>query len=203
MPGIDDVRAGLRGPLGAARLVPLLACVAWVVRGDWGGAVTLGALAVALVAVGALRPPRGLDLAFVGVVLLPTAVELLGLYDRLSWIDSAIHALVPAVLAPLAYVLLARAGALPWPGEPPGRWATVLLCVALGAATGALWELLEWTADSVTGSRLQEGLADTNRDLLADAAGSLLGAVVLALRPPARGSSPRTGAGPEALADRH
>ena len=50
---------------------------------------------------------------------------------------------------------------------------------ALGLAVGALWEIVEWTADSTIGSDLQLGNEDTVTDLVSDASGAFAGAAVL------------------------
>jgi hypothetical protein len=42
-----------------------------------------------------------------------------------------------------------------------------------------VWEVFEYTADAVLGSNLSEGNSDTVGDLIADSAGSLLGAGLL------------------------
>ena len=161
------------------RLAPLAAAAVWVARGEGGDAMVLAALGAAALVVGALRVPRALDLLLLAVVVLGSLGEVLGWYGEVAWYDTAIHVAAPMAGAPIAYVVLARAGVLADPAAAPA-WAVVLVCTALGAATGACWEVLEWAADSWTGSALQESLPDTDRDLLADLAGSLLGALALA-----------------------
>jgi hypothetical protein len=52
---------------------------------------------------------------------------------------------------------------------------------ALGAATGAIWEILEWASDSLLGTNLQLGNEDTVTDLLLDSCGAILGAILLVM----------------------
>jgi uncharacterized membrane protein YjdF len=104
------------------------------------------------------------------------------LYDAIGWYDAVVHALVPLFGAPCVYIALARLDVVPDPADETtlkhyvGMFVTTL---ALGLALGAVWELAEWFSDGVFGSELQEGLRDTNGDLLADACGSVAGGAIL------------------------
>ena len=76
----------------------------------------------------------------------------------------------------LAY-FFRRAVRLAYLGWPPGLSSLVAFALA---CTGALaWEVAEFAADFVLGTRLQEGLLDTMTDLILAAAGA---AAWLALR---------------------
>lgn len=182
---LGDWPGPVRDPLGLLRLVPVVAAVAWIVKGDLGGAAVLAVLGAAGLGVRLLDLPRVIDLAFLLVVCIASFGEVLGFYDRYAWFDTAVHVTVPMLGAPVAYVALARAEVVPDPRDRlrdvHAERAVVVLTIALGAATGAVWELTEWLADSAFGSRLQESLVDTNRDLLADTIGATLGAGLLLL----------------------
>ena len=158
------------------RLLPLLAAVVWLARGDEGGAAVLMALGVAALGVTLLRPPPVLDRAFLAAVGVASVGQVAGLYGEISWFDSVVHAGVGAVAAPVLTLALVRRGVVT--AQADGL-VTVLVVSVVGAALGAGWELFEAGVDVLTGSHLQESLADTNRDLLADTLGAAAGALLL------------------------
>jgi hypothetical protein len=55
--------------------------------------------------------------------------------------------------------------------------AIVAFC--LGMAIGGLWEIVEYASDGTFDTALSEGNSDTVGDLIADASGALLGALLL------------------------
>lgn len=82
----------------------------------------------------------------------------------------------------LVYIGLARLQVLPDPQDDTrGRHylGIAVVTVALGLAVGALWEMVEWGADQLVGSNLSKSDTDTVTDLMADGAGSLVGAALL------------------------
>src|SRR5699024_6235434 len=102
------VRGLLAGPGGAVRVVGALCLVvALVVRGPVDTALFALVLA-GLVVPPAARAPRGLDAAY-GVGLLAAAwCGALQLYQRVAWLDLAMHLVVTGLVAAVAYLLLAR-----------------------------------------------------------------------------------------------
>ncbi len=91
---------------------------------------------------------------------------------------------VPLLSSGVLYVALARLDVLPDPRDDT-RWqhhlGIGLVTFALGAAFGAVWELVEWTSDAFLGSDLQEGNDDTVGDLAMDSLGALCAAGLLVL----------------------
>jgi hypothetical protein len=134
-------------------------------------AVVVAGLLLALRSAG----PGPLRTAFVVVALVAIAALPLELFERWSWFDTVVHAGGGFVAAPLLVLLGERAGLL----STRPRGATVVLCLAAGAAIGGVWELGEWSVDGLFGSTLQEGLDDSMRDLLADTLAAGLGALLL------------------------
>jgi hypothetical protein len=108
--------------------------------------------------------------------------EALGWYDQWTWFDRVVHVVLPMLAAPVFYLGLARLEVLPDPRDDTGTRHYVgmgLVTFCLGAAIGALWEIVEWTSDRFLGTDLSEGNEDTVGDLVADTVGSLLGALLL------------------------
>ena len=170
----DLLRAGL-----------VVATVVAVVAGDSRAAAILGAGAVAGVLVRLALLPAPYDLAFVAALVVQCGGEALGLYDAVSWFDTVVHVSVPALTAPVAYLALARLEVVRDLRAPDhglagqGDAGVFVVTLALGLAVGGAWELCEGISDMLLGTRLQESVGDTNRDILADGLGALLGAAGL------------------------
>jgi hypothetical protein len=169
--GIDVLRIGL-----------VLATVGALVVGETAGALALGfATGLALLA-RVVNLPRAYDLPFVLVLTLHATGEALGWYDSVEWFDRVVHVVLPCLVAPVIYIGLGRLDVLPDPrDETHARHYTGMAIVTfcLGMAVGGLWEIVEYASDGTLDTALSEGNADTVGDLLADAVGSLLGALLL------------------------
>ncbi|SFI28877.1 hypothetical protein SAMN04488095_0397 [Jannaschia pohangensis] len=102
--------------------------------------------------------------------------EAFDLYERVWWWDIALHTVAATGLgmAGFLFVLMLFEGdrfAAP-------IWALTLIAACVAITLGVLWELFEFTMDSVFGLRMQKsGLADTMGDLWADLVGATLGAL--------------------------
>jgi hypothetical protein len=180
----DWSRRGIRDPIDLLRLALLVGAVVCAVTGPATGAGYLAFSAVATFGARLANLPRVLDLSFVLAMSLTGWGEAFGLYDTYPWFDRVVHFLVPLLGAPVAYIGLARLDVLPDPRDETTRrhhWGMFVVTFALGLAIGAFWEVVEWTSDGTLGSNLSEGNDDTVGDLIADASGSLLGAVGLVL----------------------
>ncbi|WP_370616781.1 hypothetical protein [Mumia sp. Pv 4-285] len=169
--GIDVLRLGLVLATGAA-----------LVLGDSGAALALGFAAALALLARVVNLPRMYDLGFVLVLTLHATGESLGWYDSLEWFDRVVHVVLPCLVAPVLYIGLARLEVLPDPRDdthPRHYVGIAVVAFCLGMAVGGLWEIVEFSSDGVLDTALSEGNADTVGDLVADAVGSLVGAVLL------------------------
>jgi hypothetical protein len=169
--GIDVLRIGLVLATGAAALA-----------GNVAGALALGFATVLTLLARVINLPRAYDVGFVIVLALHATGEALGWYDSIEWFDRVVHVVLPCLVAPVLYIGLARLDVLPDPRDEThvrhyAGIAIVTFC--LGMAVGGLWEIVEFFSDGTLGTELSEGNSDTVGDLVADAVGSLLGALLL------------------------
>lgn len=123
-----------------------------------------------------------------GVLLVTIAASIAGwaldLYRDISWYDEVQHALSATLLAPLAIYVL-PSGARDVVANTGGRLLVASVLLWMGGA--ALWELLEWAIDLVTGINLSKGYRDTLLDLVLGLGGGVLGTSLLVLvRPSSR-----------------
>jgi hypothetical protein len=173
----------IRDPLDLIRLVLVLAAaITLLLRGVDGGSVTLAVCAAAAVAVRPLLLPRLYDLMVLLALAVQGVTEASGAYDSVAWIDRVVHFVVPLLGSGVLYVALARLDVLPDPRDDTGPrhlLGIALVTFSLGAALGAVWELVEWFSDGVLGSDLQESNDDTVGDLAMDCLGALGGALLL------------------------
>jgi hypothetical protein len=169
--GIDVLRIGL-----------VIATVAVLVAGETAGGVALGFAAVLALVARVVNLPRAYDLPFVVVLSLHALGEAMGWYDSLPWFDRVVHVVLPCLVAPVLYIGLARLEVLPDPrDETTARHYTGMAIVTfcLGMSVGGLWEIVEYASDGTLDTALSEGNADTVGDLVADAIGALLSALLL------------------------
>jgi hypothetical protein len=156
--------------------VPLVA----VLRDDYPLNLTVSAVAVTVARF--LLLPRVYDLAFCLAFGLTGWGDALGLYDRIGFYDLIVHSLASFFIAPVLYILLARAEVLVDLKQAAtahhyvGVFVTTL---ALGLAVGALWEITEYTSDHYSGSNLASSERDTAPDLMVDGAGAAAGGALL------------------------
>ena len=73
-----------------------------------------------------------------------------------------------------------RSGVVAWPrsGRHGADLALILVAAGLTIPVGAAWELVEFACDSFFGADMAQGYDDTIRDLIADAADAVTGAVL-------------------------
>lgn len=182
---MGDWHPVVRDPLDVLRAVLVAGAVAWALAGEVSGAVYLAASAAGALIARRLALPRLIDLAFLLAVAVTGFGEALGFYDRWAWFDRVVHFFVPMLFVPVAYIGLARADIVldPQDQHPDVKRAPALfvLGAAFGIALGALWEIAEWTMDATGWTSLSEDNDDTVGDLIADTAGSLVGAGLLLL----------------------
>jgi len=180
-----------------------------ILLGDWGrwirDPVDLGRIAfvVATLVAAALGRTTAIGLAVAsGVLLLARWVELprpydlslflamvliaggtaLNLYGSWRYYDKIVHAISPALWAPVIYIVLIRLDVLPDLRERRESHHLVgifLVTLALGMAIGAGYEIVEWLIDKAVGATLVKGETDTATDLIADTIGSSIGGLLL------------------------
>jgi hypothetical protein len=178
---IGDWHPVVRDPLDLMRAAYVLAAAAYVAAGG-GSVVNLAFSSAAVAGVRFVSLPRPYDLAFVIAMILTGWGDALGLYARFAHYDNVVHFLVPCAVAPIVYILLARADVLPdlrQTGERHHHVGIFVVTLALGLAIGAVWEIFEWSSDHAVGSSLVHGAGDTAGDLVADGCGALVGGALL------------------------
>ena len=172
----------IRDPIDVLRLSYVVAAVVFAVQGDIGAAGRMAATAAFVWIARWANLPRPFDLAFVIGMGLQGWGNVFNAFEDLSWWDNVVHVSLSASIAPLFYILLARAGILPGLhteielGRLPGVF---LVAVCLGTAFGAGYEIYEWLVDHVIGGHLAIGETDTVTDLACDIGGSAIGAALL------------------------
>ena len=177
------------------RGVLLLATLVVLVLGEIEATLTLGLVAVTAVAVRFVRAPAAAELAFVVVAGIDAALNAAGAFDTFNRQDTFGHFVLPAMIVPIIWTALQRAGVRI--EQPQARIATAaaqVLVVAVIVALGSVWELVEWACDLVFPTDLSPGYADTIHDIAFDTAGAIVGAL-LWVRAPAVGTVRRTAAG--------
>jgi hypothetical protein len=164
----------------AVRLAIICGAAIWFVEGE--SAAALKAVLVFPVALLGrhVRAPRFCDLLFTSALAAEVYRTGLGAYGSFGAYDTPAHVVLPLLSAPLVYARLAGLRALAEPAEaaPLTTGVVVAACVL---ALGALWELVEWAADSWLGTHYSQGYQDTMRDLLADAVAASAGGALVAL----------------------
>jgi hypothetical protein len=179
---LGDWTPVVRDGIDVVRLTLVIATLSALVVGTVGGALAFGFAALFALLARVVNLPRPYDLGFVLVLTLHAAGEAFGWYDSLWWFDRVVHVVLPCLVAPVLYIGLARLEVLPDPRDETHAkhfvgMAIVTFC--LGMAVGGLWEIVEFSSDGLLDTALSEGNSDTVGDLVADAVGSVLGALLL------------------------
>jgi hypothetical protein len=168
------------------RGAPLASALILLKTGRPADAIVATLLVVPPLVIRGARSPLWLDMTLTSLLGVHFVAVAAGLLNAWPAEDKVAHVVLPFLTAPIVYAGLIRLGTVPGPLHrlPPnaarGTLAALFACV-LGI--GALWELFEWTADGVLGTNMSLGYEDTLTDLLADAAGALIGAVWVAVDP--------------------
>jgi hypothetical protein len=178
---LGDWSPVVRDPIDLIRIayvvgVPLVA----VLRDDYPLNLTVSAVVV--VAARFLLLPRVYDLAFCLAFGLTGWGDALALYDRIGFYDLIVHSLASFFLAPVIYILLARAEILVDLKQAATAHHYVgvfVVTLALGLAVGAVWEMAEYTSDHFFGTNLAKSERDTATDLMVDGAGAAAGGALL------------------------
>lgn len=169
--------------LEALRLAFLVWAAVALARGHAGDALALLVTFAVLHVPRALRLPLVFDVAFLVVWTLQELGQVAGFWGRVPWWDTLVHASMPAVLAPTAFVLLVRLRVLPDLFAVRGARATlgaVMVVFLMAAGFGSVYEIYEWQSDVHRGTHYQPDNTDTMTDTAANAVGGLLGGLWLA-----------------------
>jgi uncharacterized membrane protein YjdF len=153
----------------------------FLIAGDEPAALKALLVFVPAIASRMVRAPAAFDLLFAVTLAVEALGTGLGVYHRVGWPDGGSHLLIPFVSAPIVYYGFVRLRAITPPEEARAAIGTGLVVTAGVLALGALWELVEWGADSVFGTEYSQGYTDTLSDLLADAFAASAGGVAVAV----------------------
>ncbi|WP_298461910.1 hypothetical protein [uncultured Cellulomonas sp.] len=175
-------------PADAVRVAGLLSIAVAVVGFD-GVAVAL-----MLLVLGGLMVPRALgipgrvDVAYGSSLLVAAWSGVLGLYERISWWDLAVHTAVTGMVAVIGYLVAVRVGVARDPADADAvvhRWGVAALVTGLGLGLSVLWEIAEWLGHTYVDPSINVNEVDTLGDLAAGGIGALVaghGLVTLARR---------------------
>ncbi len=161
----------------AGELVLVLAILVALAQGRWQNALGLGAFLIAALVfmLQADKLPSLFDFLFVLAALLNAGGWIWGWFYLSGPYDEITHAFTMFAIA------LALSFLVYQPMFKVFRQHTWLYCLnvtSFGIAIGALWEITEWAAGCVVGSRVIGSLNDTIVDLIMDALGSGLAALI-------------------------
>jgi hypothetical protein len=145
------------------------------------GAVLFVLTATTAVLSRASRAPAVAQFVFIGLL---TAVSYLTGFGGVGGpvLNSIVaHFVLSAAAAPLVFGAALHSGIVAWPRSDRRGLTLIVTTAGLTIALGAAWELVELACDWFLGTDMSQGRADTIRDLIADSAGAVTGAV-LAMR---------------------
>jgi hypothetical protein len=131
----------------------------------------------------AARPAWGL--AFTVALAVEALASATGLNGIAGW-NTMAHLVLPFLSGPLLYSGLERLGVrvdAEVSSRLRARIAAGVVTFTSVLATGALWELVEWAADTWFGTHFATSYDDTVMDLLHDALAAFASGVVIARRP--------------------
>ena len=128
----------------------------------------------------ASRAPAVAQVVFVGLLTVASYLIAFGGVGG-SALDSAVaHFVLPAAAAPLLLGAALHSGVVASPRSDRHGIdvALIVMTASLTIGLGAAWELVEFACDSFLGTEMAQGYDDTIRDLIADSAGAVTGAVL-------------------------
>ncbi|RKD29003.1 hypothetical protein [Thermohalobacter berrensis] len=101
----------------------------------------------------------------------------LGLYDKTHWFDNALHTFGSFSFALLFYSIVVNTTQF----TVKSKSFIFILILALGTASGSIFEIIEFILDTLLNTNKQKGLIDTNLDMIFNIIGSSLAGFVTIL----------------------
>jgi hypothetical protein len=148
-----------------------------IVQANWLGVGFIGGFLLASIAFVKWehKLPTLFDLIFVAAALLNGIGSAWDLYNKPGLYDEIAHfCSIFAITLTLGFLLFSEL----MESFHGHRVLFVITIASLGIAFGALWEILEWSADFLTPKQIVSGLFDTITDLILDSAGAVLAALL-------------------------
>jgi hypothetical protein len=128
----------------------------------------------------ASRAPAPAQVIFTGLLTVASYLIAFGAVPGPAPDSAVAHFVLPAAAAPLVLGAALRTGVVASPRSDRRGIDVALIVITAGLtiALGAAWELVEFACDSFFGTEMAQGYDDTIRDLIADSAGAVTGAVL-------------------------
>lgn len=163
------------------RAAILIAALYFALRGDWASVFST-VLVFALMSVPSVLKyryrfylPFALDLSIVGFVFATLFLgHLANFYDYIPLWDKFVHFQSGLILGVAGFVLVYTLNEQESIHLDLSPGFVSFFSVTFSLAIGVVWELVEFTADSLVGVGWQNGNADTMWDLIAAGAGALI-----------------------------
>ncbi|HEY5846103.1 MAG TPA: hypothetical protein VIT42_04845 [Microlunatus sp.] len=173
----------------ALQVVLLAGVVGFIILGEWANGLLTGAVILLTLAPRLLRRPLRIDVPpefqFAAAVFMFLAMFLgmgLGFYARFPWWDLALHTASGFLLGIVGFIALFVINGLD--SRPEGMRPAFLAVFGFTFAVtlGVLWEIYEFLGDTLVPSWdmqiRREGVRDTMVDLIVDAAGAAVVALL-------------------------
>lgn len=116
------------------------------------------------------------EFEFLVTIFLYAAIFLQEFYTKFIWWDKLVHTASGILLGFVGFIILY---VLYVEGKLDMRPSLLaMFSFAFALALGGLWEIFEFSVDTLAGTNLQKGLNDTMVDLIVDAAGALFTSIL-------------------------
>lgn len=121
--------------------------------------------------------PWVLELLIFLALFLHVAGGVFNLYGKFHWWDTMTHFISTFMLAVVGLTVVYLMHVY-WDGLKMDIRAIMIFTLFIAAFLGALWEVMEWSADQIFGTTEQHGLNDTMKDLVMDMVGAMLASML-------------------------
>jgi uncharacterized membrane protein YjdF len=183
-PSSTRVRSGWRRIADLLRVTIAVIAIVAAARGDTATAIKCMLLLPAAVGSRFVGVPPPWQVAF-SLALAVEAVGSAAAFNTIGGWDTVAHLVLPFLSGPFLYGALERVGLRTDVGGAGVAGTTIaagLVTFTGVLAIGALWELIEWAADTWFGTQFAKSYGDTVTDLLHDAIAALASGFVVAHR---------------------